>query len=342
MPVLDSILETIGNTPLVRLTRIPQEEGARATVLAKLESFNPSGSLKDRIYREMIARAQERGDLKKGMEIIEASTGNAGIACCFVGRAMGYAVTIVMPAGMSDERKKLISAYGGRLVLTPGGESDVDLCLEKVQELLAKEPRRFWFPNQFANKDNPAAHFNTTGPEIWKQTRGRIDAFVASQGSGGTLTGVGRFLKRHRRSIRLYAVEPAEAPAISEGRWGSHRIEGIGDGFIPRNLDLSLLDGVVRVASEEAIEMTRRLLAEEGIFCGISSGCNVAAALKVARSHPEYGTIVTTINDSGNRYFSTEVFGARKLVAIPDREHLLDPYSRSQIEKYGPRFELLD
>lgn len=341
MPVAKGILGTIGRTPLVRLTCIPSAEGAHASVLVKMESFNPSGSLKDRIYKEMIGQAVKRGDLKPGMEILEASTGNAGIACSFVGRAIGFPVTIVLPEGMSDERKKLIRAFGGVLVQTPGGESDVDLCLQKVEELLAGEPGKYWFPNQFVNKDNPAAHLKTTGPEIWSQTNGRVDAFVAAQGSGGTLTGVGRALRRRKKSVGLFAVEPSEAPTISKGLWGTHKIEGIGDGFVPRNLDLSQLDGIVTVSSREAIEMTKRLLAEEGIFCGISSGCNVAAALKVSSKHPEYRTIVTTINDSGNRYFSTEVFGVKKHVSIPERDHPLDSYSSAQLDKFRPRLELI-
>jgi len=334
------VLDTIGNTPLLDLRRISEAEGVDATILGKLEYFNPSGSLKDRIYKEMIGKAVERGDLKPGMEILEASTGNAGIACAFVGRATGFKVTVVLPEGMSDERKKMIGAFGGQLVLTPGGESDVDLCLKKVHEMM-RGNQRYWFPNQFENPDNPGSHYKTTGPEIFRQTSGRVDAFVAAQGSGGTLTGVGRYLRRRKKGTVLFAAEPAEAPTISESRWGSHRIEGIGDGFVPKNLDLSLLDGVATVSSEEAVGMAKGLLEEEGVFCGISSGCNVAAAVKVAKAHPELKTIVTMINDSGNRYFSTELFGVKKALRIPKRDHPLDPYSVAQLKKYRSGLEVV-
>ena len=293
--VLDDLFEGIGQTPLVRLRKIPEEEGVEADVLGKVEYVNPTGSLKDRIYYEMITRAIEDGRLRPGMEIIESSTGNAGIACAFVGGRLGYRVSIVLPAGMSEERMKIIRAYGGNVITTPGGESDVDLCMERVAELKRVNPGRYWEPNQFGNPDNVAAHYKTTGPEIWEQTGGRVDCFVASQGTGGTLTGVGRFLREKNPEVALYAVEPAEAPMLSERRWGSHRIEGIGDGFVPPNLDLSLLNGVVTTTSEQALDMARRLSLEEGLFCGVSSGCNVAAAVKVSGRHPELGTIVTMI-----------------------------------------------
>ncbi len=340
-PAAKSILDLIGNTPMVKLSKIPQEEGVKANIWCKLEYYNPTGSLKDRPYKEMILGAIKRGDLKPGMEIIEASTGNAGIACTFIGTLLGYKVTIVMPEGMSEERKKIIRMYGGELIFTPGGESDVDLCLKKVEELMAENPGKYWFPNQFSNPDNIAAHYKTTGPEIWKQTKGKIDAFVATQGTGGTITGVGRYLKRRRKRIKVYAGEPSEAPLLSERRWGSHRIEGIGDGFVPRNLDLSILDGVITVSSEEAIEMTKRLIKEEGIFCGISSGANVVMALKLAKKHPELKNIATIINDNAYRYYSTAVFGVEKELEIPEREHPIDEYSRKQLDKYQHRWEII-
>ena len=339
--VLDDLFEGIGQTPLVRLRQIPEEEGVGASVLGKVEYVNPTGSLKDRIYYEMITRAIEDGRLRPGMEIIESSTGNAGIACAFVGGRLGYRVSIVLPAGMSEERMKIIRAYGGNVITTPGGESDVDLCMERVAELKRADPGRYWEPNQFGNPDNVAAHYKTTGPEIWEQTGGRVDCFVASQGTGGTLTGVGRFLREKNPEVALYAVEPAEAPMLSERRWGSHRIEGIGDGFVPPNLDLSLLNGVVTTTSEEALEMARRLSLEEGLFCGVSSGCNVAAAVKVSGRHPELGTIVTMINDTGQRYFSTELCGMKKEMEIPEREHPLDPYTVSQLDRYQSGWEII-
>ncbi|MEM1943545.1 MAG: PLP-dependent cysteine synthase family protein [Candidatus Caldarchaeum sp.] len=341
MKIHDDVLDLIGGTPLLKLSRIPREEGVEAEVYAKLEFYNPTGSLKDRIYREMITKAVERGDLRPGMEILEVSTGNAGIACSFVGTHLGYRVTIVMPEGMSEERKQLIKAFGGELVFTPGAESDVDLSLKKAESMMASSPGKYWFPNQFTNPDNVQAHVKTTGPEIWDQSGGKVDCFVMSQGSGGTVSGVGRFLKSKNPSIKVYTAEPSEAPIISDGVWGSHKIEGIGDGFIPRNLDLGVLDGVVTVSSAESIEMTKKLARLEGVFCGISSGCNVAAAIKVAKRHPRLRRIITLVCDSGNRYLSTEAFGPGKKAAIPEREHVLDEYTVEQRQKHLSRLEIV-
>ena len=338
----NSILDIIGNTPTIRLSRIPAAEGLESQIFAKLEFFNPTESLKDRIYKEMILRAIERGDLKPGMEILEGSTGNAGIACTFIGTRLGYKVTIVMPEGMSDERKKMIRAFGGDLILTPGGESDVDFCLTKIEELMAEHRGKYWFPAQFENPDNPKAHYRSTGPELWNQLGGKVDAFVASQGTGGVLSGIGRYLREKNPGVKLYAVEPSEAPILSHGRWGTHRIEGIGDGFVPKNLDLSLLTGVVTTTSDEAIEMTRRLTREEGVFCGISSGCNVAAAVKLARKHPELERIATVINDSGGRYLSTEVFGMKMKQAVARTGKKLDPYTAEQLRKYQKGFDVVE
>jgi cysteine synthase A len=339
---LDDLFQSIGGTPLVKLRKIPNVEGMDADILVKLEYFNPTGSLKDRIYLEMITKAIEAGDLKPGMEIIEASTGNAGIACAFVGEILGYRVTIVIPAGMSQERMKIIRAYGGDIIFTPGAESDVDLCLEKIDELRKENPGKYWWPDQYRNPNNPMAHYKSTGPEIWQQTRGKVDCFIASQGTGGTLTGVGRFLKGKSPNTALYAVEPSEAPMLSKREWGSHKVEGIGDGFVPFNLDLSLLEGIVTTTSEEAITMAKRLTLEEGIFCGISSGCNVAAAVKIARRHPEFETIVTMINDTGQRYLSTELCGEIKAVDIPEREHPLDEHTIRELDKYQASWEIIE
>jgi cysteine synthase A len=339
--VAEGIFETIGRTPLVKLHNIPRLE-VKANILVKLEYTNPTGSLKDRIYLEMITGAIKRHDLKPGMEILEASTGNAVIACSFVGTTLGYKVTIVMPAGMSQERMKIIRAYGAEVVTTPGAESDVDLCLKKIEELKQTNPEKYWEPGQFANKDNTAAHFKTTGPEIWEQSVGKVDCFLASQGTGGTLTGVGRFLKRKKRKVALYAVEPSEAPMLAHRKWGTHKIEGIGDGFVPPNLELNHLTGIVTTGSNESIQMAKRLAREEGIFCGISSGCNVVAAIKVARKHPEYKTIVTMINDTGQRYFSTELCGEEKHVEVPQRDHPLDNYTTAMLDKYQPRWEVIE
>ena len=319
----ESILDTAGLTPLVRLRRVVGN--LRGGVFAKLEYFGPSGSVKDRILPYMVAEAERRGELRPGMVIIEGTTGNTGIATAMVGAAQGYRVIIVMPDGMSEERKRCIRAYGAELILTPGGESDVDLVLEKVGELKREHGDRMWEVGQFSNHDNERAHYLTTGPEIWEQTDGGIDAFVAAQGTGGTLTGVTRYLKERKRGLLSFAVEPAECAILSGRPWGTHKIEGIGDGFIPEVLDLSVLDGVVTVSSAEAIEMARRLAREEGIFAGVSSGCNVMACLKVARRYPEARTIVTVISDNGLRYLSTELGGESSRLEVPERDHPARP-----------------
>ncbi len=316
--IAEDITEAAGLTPLLRLRKVAA--GPQA-LCGKLEFMNPSSSLKDRILRRMVRSAEERGDLKPGMTILEASTGSTGIATSMIGAVCGYPVVVVMPEGMSEERKASMRAYGADLVLTPGAESDVDLCLEKVEELKRAEPGRYWEPGQFANRDNIAAHYETTGPEIWQQTAGRVDVFVASQGSGGTVSGVGKYLKEQNPDAKIYAVEPAECPILSGGAWGPHAIEGIGDGFIPENLDLDYVDGVVTVSSEDSIAMARRLAREEGVLCGISSGCNVAAANKLSAALPATKMIVTMINDTGMRYFSTPLFGKDQTAEIPDREH---------------------
>jgi cysteine synthase A len=335
-----SILDVIGNTPLVRLNRVA--DGLKPEILVKLEYFSPSGSLKDRIYLNMIERAEQRGDLKPGMTILECSTGNAGIACSFVAAVKGYPCIIVMPTGMSEERKKMDVAYGTEMVYTPGGESDVDLALEKLAEIRAQAPEKYWVPSQFDNPDNIKAHYKTTGPEIWEQTGGKIDAYVGTQGTGGQLTGIGRYLRKHSKRVKLYAGEPAECPLLSRREWGEHKIEGIGDGFVPRDLDLSLLTGIVTIGSDEAITMARRLAKEEGIFCGISSGANVVAAIKIATRHPKMKRIVTMICDTGQRYFSTELCGSPKHVVSPEREHPMDEYTRKELDKYQSSWEIID
>jgi cysteine synthase A len=335
-----SILDVIGCTPMVRLNRVIGDVQPR--IYVKLEYFSPSGSLKDRIYLNMIEKAERRGDLKPGMTILECSTGNAGIACSFVAAVKGYPCIIVMPEGMSEERKKMDVAYGTEMIYTPGGESDVDLALQRLDEIRQQDPEKYWVPSQFDNPDNIQAHYKTTGPEIWEQTRGRVDAYVATQGTGGQLTGIGRYLREQNKKVKLYAGEPAECPLLSRREWGEHKIEGIGDGFVPRDLDLSLLSGVVTITSNEAIEMARRLAREEGIFCGISSGANVVAAIKVARSHPKMKRIVTMICDTGQRYFSTELCGSPKHVESPVRDHPMDDYTREQLDKYQSTWEIIE
>jgi cysteine synthase A len=331
------MLEAVGRTPLVRLSRVAP---AGVELLAKIEWYGPTGSTKDRIYRHMIERAEERGDLRPGMTIIECTTGNAGIACSAVAAIKGYDCVIVMPRGMSLERKRMIEAYGAELVLTPGAGTDIDLALEKMREIVATDPDRFFFPGEFDNPDNPAGQA-ASGEEIWEQSGGRIDAVVAAQGTGGWITGVARALKGHDPSIRAYAVEPSECPLISEQRWGTHGVPGIGDGIVPHNLDLSLVDGIVTASTEEALAMAHRLAREEGILGGPSSGINVAAAGKVAAAHPEYRTIVTVVPDTGQRYLSGELLGERSQETSPERDHSVDPDSLRQIQANRDRLELI-
>jgi cysteine synthase A len=247
---------------------------------------------------------------------------------------------IVMPEGMSLERKRMIEAYGAELVLTPGAGTDIDLALAKMREIVAADPGRYYFPGEFENPDNPDAQ-TASGEEIWEQTSGRIDAVVAAQGTGGWITGVARALKAHDPAILAFAVEPAECPLISEQRWGTHGVPGIGDGIVPHNLDLSVMDGLVTATTDEALDLARRLAREEGILCGPSSGINVAAALKVAAKHPELGTIVTVIPDTGQRYLSGELFGERPDVEEPERDHTVDPDSLAQIVANRHRLEFI-
>lgn len=340
--ISNSIFDAIGRTPLVRLNRIPKAEKINCEILGKVEYFSPSGSLKDRIYFNMFTQAEKRGDLRPGMTVLECSTGNAGIGCSFVSAVKGYPCVIVMPEGMSEERKMLDIAYGSKMVYTPGGESDVDLALEKLSEIREKDPDKYWVPAQFDNPDNIEAHYSTTGPEIWEQMDGRLDAFIATQGTGGTLTGVGKYISQYNRNVRLFAIEPAECPLLSKRSWGPHGIEGIGDGFVPINLDVSLLTGIITTTTAEAVKMARRMASEEGIFCGISSGSNVAAAIKLARKHPEFRRIVTMINDTGQRYFSTPLCGVEKHVEIPKRRHDMDRRTKDELDKYQQRWEIIE
>jgi len=338
--VAQNIFETIGLTPLVKLNRVTK--AIEADILVKLEWFSPTGSLKDRIYYRMITEAIKKGTLKPGIEILESSTGNAGISCAFVGSLLGYPVTIILPEGMSIERTKIMEAYGARIIYTPGAESDVDLCLQKQEAMIRENPGKYWVPSQYTNQDNVLAHYLTTGPQIWEQTGGKVDAFVATQGTGGTISGVGKYLRERNPKVLLYAGEPTEAPMLARRKWGSHRIEGIGDGFVPQNLDVSLLNGIFMATSEEAIEMAKRLSLEEGLFCGISSGANVVGAIKLARRHPELKVIVTMINDTGQRYFSTPLCGVEKHIEIPERKHSLDDYTIAQLEKYQQGWEIVE
>jgi cysteine synthase A len=334
---MPSILDAIGATPLVRLNRIAP---GGVELMVKVEWYGPTGSVKDRIYRTMIERAEERGDLRPGMTIIECSTGNAGIACAAVAAIKGYACVIVMPEGMSEERKRMIHAYGAQLVQTPGAGSDIDLAFARMREIVQADPDRYFFPGEFENPDNPGAQ-TVSGEEIWEQTGGLVDAVVGAQGTGGWITGVARALKARDPRVRAFAVEPAECPLLTEGRWGVHGVPGIGDGIVPRNLDLSCMDGVVTGSTEEALQTARWLARREGILCGPSTGLNVVASLKVAEAHPEIRRIVTLAADTGQRYLSGELFGERPYVDIPEREHGIDPASLEQMRLHRDRLEFI-
>ena len=303
---------SIGNTPLVQLRKVA---GDKALVLGKVEGRNPAYSVKCRIGASMIWDAEERGVLKPGMEIIEPTSGNTGIALAYVGAARGYKVTLTMPETMSIERRKILKAFGASLELTPG-EQGMPGAISKAEELLASDPERYFLPQQFKNPANPAIHEKTTGPELWRDTEGRIDVLVAGVGTGGTITGVSRFIKNTQgKKILSVAVEPSNSPVISQRlagetlKPGPHMIQGIGAGFIPDVLDLSIIDRVEQVENEEAIEFARRLTSEEGVLSGISSGAAVAAAARMARE-PEFQgkTIVVILPDSGERYLSTTLF----------------------------------
>jgi cysteine synthase len=334
---VDSVLDAVGRTPLVRLRRFA---GSDVEVLAKVEWYGPTGSVKDRIYRHMLDRAEERGELRPGMTVIECTTGNAGIACSMVAAVKGYDCCIVMPEGMSLERKRMIEAYGATLMLTPGAGTDIELALAKMREIVAADPKRYFFPGEFENPDNVIAQ-EISGQEIWDQTGGELDAIVAAQGTGGWITGVARTIKANRAEVRAYAVEPAECPLISEERWGTHGVPGIGDGIVAPNLDLSLMDGIVTATTEEALRSARRLAREEGLLCGPSSGINVAAAGKVAQKHPEFKRIVTVIADTGQRYLSGELLGEPPDVDEPQRDHVLDEGTRRQLAANRYRLEFI-
>lgn len=316
--------QSIGHTPLVRLNRIT--DGAPATVLAKIEGRNPGYSVKCRIGTAMVEDAERRGLLGPGKELVEPTSGNTGIALAFVAAARGMPLTLTMPETMSLERRKLLLAYGARLVLTEGARG-MKGSIEKAEEIVASDPARYVLLQQFKNPANPAIHEQTTGPEIWNDTDGAVDIFVAGVGTGGTITGVSRYLKRIRgKTIIAVAVEPAASPVLTQQRAGEplhpapHKIQGIGAGFVPENVDLSLVDEIEQVSNEEAILYAHRLAREEGIISGISCGAAVAAAVRQAKRAENAGkTIVVILPDSGERYLSTilfeNVFDAQGLVA---------------------------
>jgi cysteine synthase len=304
--------QSIGNTPLVRLNHVTK--GAQATVLAKVEGRNPAYSVKCRIGANMIWDAEQRGVLKPGVEIIEPTSGNTGIALAYVAAARGYKLTLTMPETMSIERRRVLAALGAHLILTPGS-AGMKGAVAKAEEIAASDPVRYFLPQQFKNPANPAIHEKTTGPEIWADTDGGVDVIVSGVGTGGTITGISRFLKAQGKKIISVAVEPRESPVISQKLAGKelvpgpHKIQGIGAGFIPDTLDLSLVDRVELVDSNEALEFARRLTREEGLLVGISSGAAVAAAVRLANL-PEFAgkTIVVILPDLAERYLSTALF----------------------------------
>ncbi|HEY7304309.1 MAG TPA: cysteine synthase A [Bryobacteraceae bacterium] len=304
---------SIGRTPLVKLNRVVN--GTKATVLAKIEGRNPAFSVKCRIGASMVWDAEERGLLKPGKEIVEPTSGNTGIALAFVAAARGYPVTLVMPDTMSLERRKVLKVLGANLVLTEGSKG-MKIAIAKAEEIVASDPKRFFLPQQFNNPANPRIHFQTTGPEIWEDTEGKVDVLVSGVGTGGTITGVSRYIKKEKKHPLIsVAVEPSTSPVIAQALHhkeltpGPHSIQGLGAGFIPKNLDLSIVDRVEPVSSEESIEMARRLAREEGILSGISCGAAVAAAVRVAHEKEMAGkTIVVVLPDAGERYLSSPLF----------------------------------
>lgn len=303
--------QLIGRTPLLRLTRLEQQLGLNAVLLAKLESFNPAGSVKDRVAKAMLDDAEAKGLIGPGGTIIEPTSGNTGIGLASVAATRGYRVIIVMPDTMSVERRQLMMAYGAELVLTPGAKGMTG-AIEKAKELASQTPGSF-IPGQFENPANPDAHYRTTGPEIWQDTDGQIDLFVAGVGTGGTITGVSRYLKEQNPAVHVAAVEPADSPVLSGGKAGPHKIQGIGAGFVPAALNQQAYDEVLTVTTEQAFEASRALGRAEGVLAGISSGAALAGAIRLARLPENAGkTIVTLLPDTGDRYLSTGLFAAQE------------------------------
>lgn len=307
MNVFDSIGALIGHTPLLQLNRYQKNAQVKATLLAKLEGFNPAGSAKDRVALTMIEDAEEKGLLCPASVIIEPTSGNTGIGLAAVAASRGYRTIFTMPDTMSVERRRLLEAYGAKIVLTPG-EKGMKGAIEKAEELAGTIPHAF-IPGQFENPANPRSHRDTTGPEIWKDTDGRVDIFVAGVGTGGTVTGVGEYLKSQNSNVRIVGVEPFDSPVLSGGKAGPHALQGIGAGFVPQTLNTAVLDEVVTVKSEDAYRTGRALAREEGILAGISAGAALFAATELARRPENEGKIIVVLlPDSGERYLSTPLF----------------------------------
>jgi cysteine synthase len=312
--IYENLADTFGNTPLVKLPRLASS--LPATVLVKMESFNPAGSVKDRIGISMIEAAERDGRLLPGMTILEPTSGNTGIALAFVAAAKGYPLILVMPDTMTIERRNLLKAYGAQVVLTPGAEG-MPRAIARANEILSSAPGKYFMPQQFENPANPQIHRRTTAEEIWRDTDGAVDVVVSAIGTGGTITGVGEVLKERKPGVNMIAVEPDASPVLSGGKPGPHKIQGTGTGFVPKVLNTSIYDEVIRVTDADAIATARRLAREEGMLVGISSGANVWAALQVA-ARPELRgkTIVTFACDTGERYLSNPVFAEQEATIV--------------------------
>lgn len=305
--IYDNVTDLIGGTPLVKLNELPEAEGAKATILGKLEFYNPANSVKDRIGKAIIDAAEESGELKPGGTIVEATSGNTGIALAMVGAARGYNVVLTMPETMSNERRVLLRAYGAEIVLTPG-TAGMQGAVDKANEIIAERDNAV-LARQFANEANRRIHYKTTGPEIWEDTDGNVDILVAGIGTGGTISGAGKYLKEQKSDVKAIGVEPAASPLLTEGKAGPHKIQGLGANFIPEVLDRGILDEVLAISNEEAVATSRKLATADAVLGGISTGANVRAALEVAkREENEDKTIVVIIPDFGERYVSTILY----------------------------------
>jgi len=312
--IYENLADTFGNTPLVKIPRL--NKGLGGTVLVKMESFNPAGSVKDRIGVSMIEDAERNGRLLPGMTILEPTSGNTGIALAFVAAAKGYSLILVMPDTMTIERRNLLKAYGAQVVLTPGAQGMTG-AINRANEIFASAQSKYFMPQQFENPANPEIHRRTTAEEIWRDTDGSVDVVVAAVGTGGTITGVGEVLKSRKPEVRMIAVEPDASPVLSGGKPGPHKIQGTGGGFVPKVLNTKIYEEVIRITDDDAIAMARRLAREEGMLVGISSGANVAAALAVAaRPEMKGKTIVTIGCDTGERYLSNPVFADQEAVVV--------------------------
>ena len=309
MTVFSSVLDMVGGTPLLEAKNLERELGLKAKILMKLEYLNPAGSVKDRIARAMILDAREKGLLKEGATLIGPTSGNTGIGLASMAASLGYRLILTMPETMSVERRNILKAYGAEIVLTDGARGMTG-AIEKAKELAQEIPDSF-IPGQFENPVNPKAHIETTGPEIWEDTKGKVDIFVAGVGTGGTITGVGTYLKEKNPNVKIVAMEPSDSPVLSGGKPGPHKLQGIGAGFVPETLDTEIYDEILTIGSEEAFSGARQIAQKEGVLVGISSGAAFAAAVKLAKRPENEGkTIVVLLPDSGDRYYSTPLFTA--------------------------------